>query len=275
MSEGRVRDGTLECPYHGWRFARDGVCVLTPGSADPARHGAEALPALARAGLVWTTLNPNPPPFPALPRPVDEAGYDTFLWAVRPSSARLIDAVENLLDPAHPHFLHSGIVRTDAARRPVEVTVRTTPCHAEAVYLEEAKPSGLLPRLLEGKRGVSIGRFFPPAVGQVAFETEGKLRLAITVFFTPESPQSVRPFAHFATPRGRAPAFLKEWVLRAFHLPILGQDRAALAAQRANIERFGAPKYALGPLDFLLPAIQRLSNGEVLDPSEQTFEVAL
>jgi phenylpropionate dioxygenase-like ring-hydroxylating dioxygenase large terminal subunit len=275
LSEGRVRDGALECPYHGWRFARDGACVLTPGAAEPARHGAEALPTEAHAGLVWTTLNPHPAPFPAPPHPVGAQGYDTFVWAVRPSPARLIDAVENLLDPAHPHFLHSGIVRTDAARRPVEVTVRTAPDHAEAIYLEEAKPSGLLPRLLEGKRGVSIGRFFPPSVGQVAFETEGKLSLAITVFFTPESPESVRPFAHFATPEGRAPAFLKEWVLRAFHVPILVQDRAALAAQRANIARFGAPKYALGPLDFLLPAIQRLAEGEPMECSERKFEVSL
>lgn len=275
LSEGRVRGGALECPYHGWRFARDGACVLTPGSETAARHAAEALPVVAHAGLVWTTLNPEPPPFPDLPHPVGAEGFDTFLWPVKPSSARLIDAIENLLDPAHPHFLHPGIVRT-GARKPVEVTVNVAATHAEAIYVENARPTGLMPRLLEGQRATSIGRFFPPSAGQVAFEAEGgALRLAITVFFVPETEGRVRPFAHFATPKGTAPPLIKELVLRAFHIPVLAQDQAALAAQKRNIGRFGGPKYALGPLDFLFPAIQALANGERPEPSSRSARVVL
>lgn len=275
LSEGRVRAGSLECPYHGWRFAKDGTCVLTPGADHPARHGAEALPAIVKAGLVWTTLNPTPPPFPALPHPVGVEGFDTFLWPVKPSTARLVDAIENLLDPAHPHFLHDGIVRT-GARKPVEVTVKVSPVCAEAIYLENAKPTGLMPRLLEGDRATSIGRFFAPSTGQVAFEGPGGvLRLAITVFFVPETEDRVRPFAHFATPKGTAPPFIKELVLRAFHIPVLAQDQAALAAQKRNIARFGAAKYSLGPLDFLFPAIQALANGETPELSVRTVKVEL
>jgi phenylpropionate dioxygenase-like ring-hydroxylating dioxygenase large terminal subunit len=275
LSAGRVQEGQVECPYHGWRFGADGGCTLTPGSADPARLRAEALPVVNHEGLVWTTLAKSPPPFAAAPYPIAEPGFDTFWWPVKASRARLLDAIENLLDPAHPHFLHPGIVRSGSVRRPVEVTVRVQPDRAEAAYVENARPAALMPRMLEGVRSTGLGRFFPPTIGQVAFEGPHGLRLAITVYFTPEDDQHVRPFAHFATPKGLAPAFLKEAVLRAFHVPVLAQDQAALAAQASNIERFGGPKYGLGPLDLLLPAIQALADGQAPEPYERSLTLML
>jgi phenylpropionate dioxygenase-like ring-hydroxylating dioxygenase large terminal subunit len=275
LSRGRLRDGEIECAYHGWRFGQDGGCTHIPGVGQSGRHGAEALPAVKREGLVWTTLARRPAPFPALPDPVGRAGFDSFWWPVKASRAALIDAVENLLDPAHPHFLHAGIVRSATVRRPVEVVVRTSPHSAEAVYVENARASALMPRLLEGLRATSIGRFFAPSIGQIAFEGPDGIRLAITVFFTPETAASVRPFAHFATPKGRAPAFLKEALLRAFHIPVLAQDRAALRLQTDNLEAFGGPRYASGPLDFLRPAIQALANGDTLEEGEMAVRVEL
>src|SRR6185312_3854735 len=133
----------------------------------------------------------------------------------------------------------------------------------------------LMPRLLEGLRATSIGRFFPPSIGQLAFEGPKGLRLAITVFFTPEGPLSVRPFAHFATPRGRAPPLIKEALLRGLHVPVLAQDRAMLRLQTDAIERFGGTRYGLGPLDFLRPAIQALADGRALEETERTQLVYL
>ncbi len=275
LSRGAVHDGEIECPYHGWRFAGDGRCTLTPGASEPARYATQTLPVSVRAGLVWTTLAKSPNAEPFLPPPLTTEGLDTFMWPVKSSRARLLDAIENLLDPAHPHFLHAGIVRAKNVRRPVDVTVRVRPTFAEAIYIENAKASALMPRMLEGLRVASIGRFFPPSTGQVAFEGKDGLKLAITVFFTPESETTVRPFAHFATPKGIAPAFVKEALLRAFHIPVLAQDRAALCKQTDDIEAIGAPKYALGPLDFLFPAINALAAGETPEPSERTARVEL
>ena len=276
LSRGRVREGDIECPYHGWRFNGAGTCTLTPGADLPARHAAEALPVLVRQGLIWTTLSGAAPPFPRLPDPIEVGGFDTFWWPVRASRARWMDAVENLLDPAHPHFVHAGIVRSGGAvRKPVEVTVRLTADRAEAIYLENSRPTALIPRLLEGVRATSIGRYYPPTIGQVAFEGPDGPRLAITVIFTPESQDRVRPFAHFATPKGRAPAWLKAGVLRLLNAPVLAQDRDMLRAQAADVARFGAPRYALGPLDILLPAIQRLAAGEAPEPETRTVQMRL
>lgn len=275
LSAGRLRGGEIECRYHGWRFSGDGRCTLVPGAVTPSSHRAERLPAVECAGLVWTSLAEAPRAFQPLPHPLEAEGFDSFLWPVKPARAALVDAIENLLDPAHPHFLHAGIVRSGRKRHPVDVTVRIDSTRAEAIYLENARPEALMPRLLEGLRATSVGRFFPPATAQLAFEGPDGPRLAITVFFSPEGPFSVRPFAHLATPMGRAPALLKELVLRAFNAPVLAQDRAVLRQQADNVERFGAARYALGPLDFLRPAIQALADGKPLEPSERTTRVSL
>ena len=123
LSEGRVRDGDLECRYHGWRFNGVGICTLTPGASHPARVRSQCLSSVERDGVIWASLAKEPPPFPVLPNPIGEDGFDSFWWAVKPSQASFIDAMENFLDPAHPHFLHEGIVRSGRVRNPVEVTI--------------------------------------------------------------------------------------------------------------------------------------------------------
>jgi nitrite reductase/ring-hydroxylating ferredoxin subunit len=45
LSLDRVREGRLECPYHGWRFAAEGRCVAIPalpGFAPPTSHRVHA-----------------------------------------------------------------------------------------------------------------------------------------------------------------------------------------------------------------------------------------
>ena len=60
LSEGRVcpESGGIECPYHGWCFARDGTCTripqLEPGKKiNQRRAAATALPVELRAGILW------------------------------------------------------------------------------------------------------------------------------------------------------------------------------------------------------------------------------
>lgn len=275
LSRGRVKDSQIECPYHGWRFGGDGRCTLTPGAAEPARHAAEILPVIVRHGLVFTSLATRPKASPVTPFPMGDDGYDSFLWPVKATRARLLDAIENLLDPAHPHFVHPGIVRSRLTRRPVDVTVRVGLDSAEAIYVENAQAQALMPRMLEGKRTASVGRFFLPATGQVAFENAKGLKLAVTVFFVPEDEETVRPYAHLATPKGIAPAFLKELFLRAFDMVILSQDQKVLRLQAENVARFGGPKYVRGPLDVLFPAIQALAAGETPEPGETQLSLQL
>lgn len=262
LSKGRVEGGAIICPYHGWRFGEGGRCLAVPGTDSLPTAAARALTVRVEAGLVWTSLADEPGPFPRLAPEMEDDRLDTFWWAPPPADARLLDAIENHLDPAHPHYLHPWIVRSPSKRREVRVRLRLGPDGGEAIYDEDAQASALMPRIMEGRRLRSIGRYFPPTIGQVAFEGRKGLTLAITVIFSPEDHGRTRPFAHFATPKGVLPRWFKRLALIGFHVPVLRQDKAALAEQAANIARFGGADYAIGPLDFLGPTIWRLANGK-------------
>lgn len=268
LSGGRIERGRIVCPYHGWAFGAGGVCHDVPGSATIPPVAAAALPVRVAAGLVWTTLGDGA--FPALPPAMTDASLDRFWWVPAVSNARVLDALENHLDPAHPHHIHPWIVRAPDQRVPTRVAVRIDGVGASATYHEQARATGLLSRLFEGYRTTSIGRLWPPTIGEVSFEGSDGLRLSIAVVFSPEDVARTRPYAHFATPAGRLPAWLKRALLKAFHWPILAQDRRALAAQTSR-----EGPYATGPLDFLAPAIWAFANGRTPEPRSYEAEMLL
>lgn len=268
LSGGRVQGGRIVCPYHGWAFGAGGACRAVPGSGEVPSIHAAALPVRVEAGLVWTTLGSGA--FPRLPPALTNPALDRFWWVPAASRARVLDALENHLDPAHPHHVHPWIVRAPHKRVPTRVVVEIGAGGASATYHEQARATGLLSRLFEGHRTTSIGRLWPPTIGEVAFEGPRGLRLSIAVVFSPEDHARTRPYAHFATPRGRLPAWLKRALLKAFHRPILAQDRRALAAQAS---RGGA--YEIGPLDFLGPAIWAFANGRSPEPIDYEAEMLL
>src|SRR5688572_19415341 len=59
LSEGKLEDGVLRCPYHGWRFDQAGACVEIPGAdpgADISKLGAERIAVAERHGAIFVRL---------------------------------------------------------------------------------------------------------------------------------------------------------------------------------------------------------------------------
>lgn len=110
LSLGRVQDGTLECPYHGWRFEGSGQCVAipaVPGFVPPAGHRVGCFNVVQAAGLVWVRLEPSGAAFPTIDgeddprlRKLTVGPYDVATSAPR--------IVENFLDMSHFGFVHEG-----------------------------------------------------------------------------------------------------------------------------------------------------------------------
>ncbi len=73
LSPGRVKDGTLVCPYHGWRYDSTGQCSLIPAHPDmkpPAKARATTYRATESDGFIWVSLGTPtnaPPRFPEWP----------------------------------------------------------------------------------------------------------------------------------------------------------------------------------------------------------------
>ena len=122
---------------------------------------------------------------------------------------------------------------------------------AEAYYEENLRPKGFVPRLLEGERKASIGRFYPPSTAQLEYEGPRGPQFVLTAWFTPIDETRSRVHALMATPKGWVPAWTKELLLRVIFHRVLEQDRKALLDQQANISRFGGPRFTSTSLDVM------------------------
>lgn len=109
LSYGRVENGGLRCPYHGWLFDTKGTCLEQPniygGSKNSELHRQKCYPCEERGGLIWIYMGPGePPPMPAFPfltLPAEHRSIGT--WR---SHCNYLQALEGNIDPSHTSFLH-------------------------------------------------------------------------------------------------------------------------------------------------------------------------
>lgn len=136
LSLGGMRDGTIACAYHGYRYDGSGRCTLIPahpGAPIPGKLALRVFPVIERYGLIWVNLDPaaKPDALPGFPESTDPAFQVVFVppfdWAA--SAGR---QVESFCDVAHFTFVHPT---TFAASDPVvpryEVEATATGVRAE------------------------------------------------------------------------------------------------------------------------------------------------
>ena len=274
LSGGKVYNGTLRCPYHGWRFDGAGRCVDVPGAdkgCDISRLGAERIAAVERFGAIFVRLEggDQAPPFEPPPLLGDPA-YDHFWYTRGVWRGRAIDALENILDPFHTNFIHDGLIRDSRHRQLVKQTLAYRDDGLEVTYEQQSPDRGWMPRLLEGERKRSVGRYLAPITFQGRWESTKGLTLCATAYFVPESHDTYRPFGCWTTRKGLAPNWLKRAAIMAFVRTVAEQDLVSLEKQHATINDFGAPKFKSGPTDLVHAPLAEFYHHGVADarPSE-------
>jgi phenylpropionate dioxygenase-like ring-hydroxylating dioxygenase large terminal subunit len=108
---GKVVDGNLQCPYHGWQFARDGHCQLIPslgaGSAVARSARLTSYAVTERYGFIWVRLDEAElAPIPAIPEFEDPAWTYVVAEPMRFGTGFRRE-IENYLDMAHFAFAHA------------------------------------------------------------------------------------------------------------------------------------------------------------------------
>jgi phenylpropionate dioxygenase-like ring-hydroxylating dioxygenase large terminal subunit len=117
LSEGRVFDNDIQCPYHGLRFSPDGACSRNPHARDhgPLRAAkVQSFPVLERYGVIWvwpgepTAANPAALPAITFLEETHRYSYVQGLIRVRANYQLVVD---NLLDLSHAAFIHPEFAR--------------------------------------------------------------------------------------------------------------------------------------------------------------------
>jgi phenylpropionate dioxygenase-like ring-hydroxylating dioxygenase large terminal subunit len=129
LSGGRIQDGCLVCPYHGWRYDASGRCRYIPAQPSqppPTRARAPSYRVAEKYGLVWVSVgepSQEVPDFPEWPNDAfRKVGAGPYLF-----QAHAPRVIENFLDVGHFPFVHAGFLgdpeHTEVGDYEVETTL--------------------------------------------------------------------------------------------------------------------------------------------------------
>lgn len=114
LGRGKLVNGRLACPYHGWQYDGTGRCTHIPALGDsgkiPARARVDSYPVVERYGIVFAFLGDLPagerPPFFEIPE-WEQPGWRASPVVIIELGAYFERSIENGLDPVHNEFVHA------------------------------------------------------------------------------------------------------------------------------------------------------------------------
>lgn len=276
LSTGKVRDGEIECPYHGWRFDGAGQCTAIPGHVGEMPHYRVKRYAVAvRDGVVFLSSG-TPPADPYLHC---MEGQPIVVRRVRSSTqSTVLDAAENILDATHTHYTHKGLLRGLSTKRHlVRVEVTGGPGWVEACYTGEDRQQGLVSRLLEGERARTIGRFRAPGIAELEYWGPKGLALATTFHLRQADVETVEGIGWLIGPRQGLLGQIKALAFRPMFKIALEQDRRVLKSASDNAAFPPDALPVIGPLDFLRRDIAAIMAGQLPEAgaTPQVYQIEL
>lgn len=218
LSLGKVVDGCLECPFHGWQFRGDGQATRVPLNPDVDLGRVKATPVPVRevGGLIWVFTGEAPQGEPVVPPALSDPSFSVYRisedWDCHWSRA-----MENMLDSPHVPFLH---------RKTIGRFVRP--------YLKE--DSRMTQELVPWEHGFEIhGRIDDRESGKLIFTYPNAMSLdtiprgpvlRIHVWCVPMAPRRTRMVLAVARNFGQYNPLV--WWFDRFNDRVLAEDRAVV-----------------------------------------------
>lgn len=233
LSLGRVNEGNLECPYHGWQFADSGQCVkvpAVPSFTPPPQHCVKSFGVQEACSLIWVQLQAAD-----VPLPVFEAEDDARLrkvscgpYDVAASAPRII---ENFLDMSHFGFVHEGWLGSRDATEMSPYNVENTAFGVKATNCKAVQPLSNLHSTKPAQVHYTYEVTGPYTALLTKIPEEGTTkdgwREAIGLFICPITPESSRVWFRLAV----ADFESSDEQLQAFQHTIFTQDQPVLESQ--------------------------------------------
>lgn len=171
LAYGRVEDGGIRCPFHGWLYDVEGRCLEQPAEPEPfcGRIQHPAYPCQELGGLIFAYMGPKDK-IPLLPRYellIREDGSRKADYYI--INSNYLQNVEGAVDTVHFAYLHMDNWS--------KVKHRLATMPKPRVEFEETEygiwQKSRLPNVGEGTVGLTYAHFFMPA-GFFRIETHGR-----------------------------------------------------------------------------------------------------
>lgn len=243
LSGGRVLDGRLQCPYHGWEFDTQGQCVRIPALEDsrgiPKGACTRVLPLVEQQGYLWVWPGDRPPH--ADEQPYAFPHFDAAGWGWGRLQGFIANSVENIvenfIDNPHTGYIHGGLFRSPASHwSTTEVSVAE-----DGVIIdidEENQADSLLARLLVKGEVTHQDRFIFPSIVRVAYGFGPGRQMIGYQICTPEAELRTRLYVHVSWQMGLLNPLVR-LLMPIIGRVILNQDVGILENQGKMIARYG------------------------------------
>ena len=180
LSEGALRDGCLECPYHGWRYDAAGRVTHIPSARDGAELPKKMLlrfPTREQDGLVWVFMGDPEQAERVAPFRMPHHGEPgwTSYYMVTEFHNDVTNCVENFMDVPHTVTVHATWFRSKAGT-PIRATVERTADSVLVTYHQERDQIGLSTYILNPTREpvTHTDKFYMPNVTRVDYDFGSK-----------------------------------------------------------------------------------------------------
>ncbi|BCU71597.1 aromatic ring-hydroxylating oxygenase subunit alpha [Stygiolobus caldivivus] len=107
LSLGKVIDGEIECPYHGWRFDHNGELVLVPSLGKKINVKLTKYNTLEKYGIVWISISHELHEIPFVSE-WEKEDFRKIRCGPYVINANPFRVMENLMDVSHFPFVHSN-----------------------------------------------------------------------------------------------------------------------------------------------------------------------
>lgn len=151
LSQGKIVDGHIECPYHGLRFNQEGACAYNPFSSDfsPPNAKVPKYTVVEKDRIVWIWMgDPSLAKADSIPdyhwsNEADKYTFTSDGINIMPVDYELI--IDNLLDLSHGQFLHPTTLGNTS------MTGGTTESRKDGntVYCDRSNFDGYMPTLFK------------------------------------------------------------------------------------------------------------------------------
>ena len=249
LSEGKIIDNCLVCPYHGWTYDESGQCVNIPSEGPHTERipnkKVEKFPVIEEHGLVWIWMGrdstPDCAPFP-MPT-MKEKGWNHY-YMTTDFESNVTDLVENFMDVPHTVYVHKGWFR-DRKQICIKATVERTEDSVLVSYDQSGDAIGFSDKLLNPK-GLPMkhtDNFYMPNNTKVDYiYGEEERGFIITSTCTPIKDFSSRVYTLISYKFGWLTPLAKlglKWYTKI----VINQDVEIMNLQGKNLQAYGSKNF--------------------------------
>ena len=280
MHTGRVIDGKLMCPYHGWTYDKEGNVTHIPSEGPESKPKKamcnKALPTVEQDGVIWVWMGDEPPvsmtPPWRFPFHNDPKWVSYFM--VTDFNNEVTHLAENFMDVPHTVYVHKGWFRNKSMTK-VPMTVKTKDAKVLVTYAQEKDKIGGLFHWLLNPKGAPMkhtDEYIYPNLTRVDYTFGDDYGFIINSQNTPVSTLKSRTYTYIAYRMAIGSSLVKPFI-QFYTRQVIEQDVDIMDEQSKALALDSTTNFRSTDADALHIAIERLRHlGKIGSEQLHTFE---